>query len=78
MHTNSANSLPDNVPGRFYIDDNCIDCDLCRDTSPANFARNDQLGYSFVAAQPANAEEEKLCAEAAMCCPVEAIKEIGG
>ena len=33
--------LPDNVPGKFYVDRQCIDCDVCRDTSPANFARND-------------------------------------
>ena len=32
-----ANKFPQNVPGRFYVDDQCIDCDLCRETAPANF-----------------------------------------
>jgi 4Fe-4S single cluster domain of Ferredoxin I len=27
-----------NVSGKFYCDDQCIDCDLCRETAPANFA----------------------------------------
>jgi ferredoxin len=34
-----ANKFPQNVPGRFYVDDQCIDCDLCRERAPANFAR---------------------------------------
>jgi ferredoxin len=39
-----ANKFPQNVPGRFYVDDQCIDCDLCRDTAPANFARDPDGG----------------------------------
>ena len=45
--------LPENVPGRFYVDATCIDCDLCRETAPANFVREDAEGYSYVKAQPA-------------------------
>ena len=29
--------LPDNAPGRFYVDDQCIDCDACRETAPDFF-----------------------------------------
>ena len=65
--------LPDNVPGKYYVDRQCIDCDVCRDTSPANFARNDENGYSYVYKQPSNPEEEALCDEALNACPVEAI-----
>lgn len=65
--------LPDNTPGKFYVDRQCIDCDVCRDTSPANFARNDRCGYSFVHKQPSTPEEFELCEEALMACPVEAI-----
>ena len=65
--------LPDNVPGKYYVDRQCIDCDVCRDTSPANFARNDENGYSYVYNQPSNPEEEALCDEALNACPVEAI-----
>ena len=65
--------LPDNRPGKFYVDSQCIDCDVCRDTAPANFARNDENGYSYVKKQPETPEEYELCREAFDACPVEAI-----
>lgn len=69
--------LRDNVPGRFYVDRECIDCDVCRDTSPANFRRNDDNGYSYVYKQPENPEELELCLDAFNACPVEAIGDDG-
>ena len=69
--------LPDNRPGKFYVDRECIDCDVCRDTSPANFARNDENGYSYVRKQPENEAELELCLEAFNACPVEAIGDDG-
>jgi ferredoxin len=71
------NKYPDNTPGRFYVDDQCIDCDLCRETAPENFTRNEDGGYSFVFKQPVTSEEETLCKEAKEGCPVEAIGEDG-
>ena len=65
--------LPDNVPGKYYVDRQCIDCDVCRDTSPSNFTRNEENGYSYVYKQPDSLEEEALCQEALNACPVEAI-----
>ena len=65
--------LPDNIAGKFYVDRQCIDCDVCRDTSPANFTRNDENGYSYVYKQPQTPEEIALCEEALNACPVEAI-----
>ena len=38
----------DNTPGKFYVDEECIDCDLCREISPTMFHRNDDGGHSFV------------------------------
>ena len=69
--------LVDNVTGMFYVDDQCIDCDLCRETAPANFKRNDDEAYSYVYKQPETQEEEELCREALDGCPVEAIGEDG-
>ncbi len=69
----AANKYPENVEGKFYVDDQCIDCDLCRETAPANFMRNDDGGHSFVHKQPTSPEEEALCKEAMEGCPVEAI-----
>ncbi|MDI1240776.1 MAG: ferredoxin [bacterium] len=68
-----SDKLPENVGGKFYVDRQCIDCDVCRDTSPANFTRNDENGYSYICKQPETAEELKLCEEALNACPVEAI-----
>jgi ferredoxin len=73
-----ANKYPENVEGQFYVDDQCIDCDLCRETAPANFKRNDDGGHSFVYKQPESPEEEALCKEAMEGCPVEAIGPDGG
>ncbi len=67
----------DNVAGKYYVDDQCIDCDLCRETAPDSFTRNDDGGYSFVYKQPANDEEDNLAKEAMEGCPVEAIGDDG-
>lgn len=65
--------LPTNVPGRWYVDANCIDCDLCRETAPTVFKRDDEGGNSFVFHQPETEEELRLAEEALSGCPVEAI-----
>jgi ferredoxin len=65
--------LPENVAGKYFVDAQCIDCDVCRVTAPGNFQRSDQKGYSYVFRQPADPEEEAQCQEAMDCCPVEAI-----
>jgi len=72
-----VNRYPENVPGRFYVDDQCIDCDLCRQTAPMNFTRDDESGHSFVFKQPQTPEEESQCQEAMQNCPVEAIGDDG-
>jgi ferredoxin len=69
--------LSDNATGKFYVDAQCIDCDVCRDTAPKNFMRNDENGYSYVYHQPSSAEELSLCEEAKDACPVEAIGDDG-
>jgi ferredoxin len=73
----STQKAPENVSGRFYVDLTCIDCDLCRETAPANFARNDDDGHSFVFHQPETPEEEAACRAALEECPVEAIGDDG-
>ena len=72
-----ANRYSDNVLGKFYVDDQCIDCDLCRETAPDNFTRNEDGGYSYVFKQPVTPDEEALCKEAMEGCPVEAIGNDG-
>lgn len=73
----SENKYSQNADGKFYVDDQCIDCDLCRETAPANFKRDDDGGHSYVFKQPESSEEEALCQEALEGCPVEAIGDDG-
>jgi len=63
----------DNVEGRYFVDEECIDCDLCREVAPSSFTRNNEIGHSYVFKQPENEEEEAACKEAMENCPVEAI-----
>lgn len=63
----------DNVEGKYYVDEQCIDCDACRTEAPEHFTRNDDHGYSYVFNQPQTEEEELKCKAALESCPVEAI-----
>src|SRR5213593_4312320 len=72
-----ANKYSENVPGKYYVDNQCIDCDLCCETAPDNFTRNEDGGYSYVCKQPTTSEEESLCKAAMKGCPVEAIGNDG-
>jgi ferredoxin len=72
-----TNKYPENVPGKYYVDNGCIDCDLCRVTAPNNFKRNEDGGYSYVYKQPETPEEEAQAQDAKKDCPVEAIGDNG-
>lgn len=72
-----ADRVKENVSGLFYVDSQCIDCDLCRETAPNFFKRNDDGGYSFVYKQPTTEDEKAQCMEALEGCPVEAIGNDG-
>ncbi len=65
--------LGENAAGPFYVDATCIDCDLCRETAPHNFRRNDSEGHSYVHQQPQDPAERAACLAALEECPVEAI-----
>ncbi len=72
-----TDKVASNVPGPYYVDSQCIDCDLCRQTAPSNFERNEDEGYSYVYKQPETKEELEQCQEALEECPVEAIGQDG-
>ena len=71
------NRVSENADGKFYVDDQCIDCDLCRDIAPDFFGRVDDGGYSYVKKQPSTQEELEQCIEAMEGCPVDAIGDDG-
>lgn len=67
---------PENVPGRYYVDDRCIASKLCVAVAPANFVMSPD-GHAYVFKQPSTHEEEAACREAVAGCPVAAIGDDG-
>lgn len=63
--------IPENVPGAFFVDDSCIDCDLCRQISPDVFVASG--GQSVVGRQPSSAEARDQAAMALVACPTASI-----
>ena len=74
---NPKHKYPENAPGAYYVDDTCIDCDLCRSTAPDIFAREDFGAHSYVFRQPVTPEEIALAEEARIACPTETIGNDG-
>ena len=61
----------ENVPGDFYVDNTCIDCDACRGLAPETFAQaGDQ---SAVYAQPKTPEQRHQALIALVACPTASI-----
>jgi glyoxylase-like metal-dependent hydrolase (beta-lactamase superfamily II)/ferredoxin len=63
--------LPQNLPGEFYVDSSCIDCDACRQIAPAVF--RDHGGQSSVYRQPRNPGQVHRALMALVACPTASI-----
>src|SRR5438132_9961866 len=68
---NPALRLPENIPGDFFVDSTCIDCDACRQIAPETFI--DAGDVSIVAHQPGSEEEAKRALMALVACPTASI-----
>src|SRR5260370_41423872 len=68
--------LPENVPGRFFVDSTCIDCDLCRQVAPQTFAESRFGSRSFVFQQPASDEQQHRAMMALVACPTAAVRTV--
>ncbi|MBX3300837.1 MAG: MBL fold metallo-hydrolase [Nitrospira sp.] len=63
--------LDSNVPGNFYVDATCINCDTCRQLAPLSF---EEIGdYSAVSCQPDGEEQVRHAYQALLACPVGSI-----
>lgn len=60
-------AVPENVPGEFYVDSTCIDCDNCRTVAPGVFG--DAAGTARVKRQPEDAAETHRALMALVACP---------
>lgn len=63
--------LDTNVPGDFFVDSTCIDCDACRVFAPAVFS--DDGDQSAVYHQPQTPEEILAAQKALISCPTASI-----
>jgi glyoxylase-like metal-dependent hydrolase (beta-lactamase superfamily II)/ferredoxin len=68
---NAAHAYPENVPGDFFVDDTCIDCDLCRQIAPSAFKEGSD--YSYVWHQPQSQAETLRASMALIACPTGSI-----
>src|SRR4030095_3267254 len=66
--------LPENVPGDFFVDSTCIDCDTCSQLSPMVF--RDHGEQCSVYHQPATPEETRLAMMAVLSCPTGSVDNI--
>ena len=74
----SAEKTKGNVPGPYYVTQDCIACDACILVAEKHFKINEEESpaYAYVCRQPQNQQEQVLCEEAMEACPVEAIHKI--
>jgi glyoxylase-like metal-dependent hydrolase (beta-lactamase superfamily II)/ferredoxin len=63
--------VSENIPGEFFVDSTCIDCDTCRQLAPHTFG--DSGRTSFVKTQPKNFEEIREATQALLACPTGSI-----
>jgi glyoxylase-like metal-dependent hydrolase (beta-lactamase superfamily II)/ferredoxin len=68
--------VPENVPGDFFVDSTCIDCDACRQIAPSVFG--EAADTSFVKAQPASGDGRRQALQALLACPTGSIGCLGG
>lgn len=66
--------LDENVPGDFYVDSTCIDCDACRQIAPSVF--HDIGSQSAVFHQPQTEDELLAAQKALLACPTSSIGDV--
>lgn len=67
----------DNVSGKYYVDKNCIMCNVCQDIAPELFRESEDGDHHILAKQPATSSEEESVRDAMDQCPVDAIGDDG-
>ena len=65
--------VPQNAPGKFYVDDSCIYCDLCVEVAPMIYAEHKKSGNAYVLRQPQTPAETEAAMEALAGCPTDSI-----
>ena len=71
------NKLPENVPGKWYVDDTCTPCHVCLDEAPDLLKYNDDETYVYFFKQPDTPELEETAEAALEICPTGSIGNDG-
>src|SRR5207245_534503 len=72
---NPKKRVPENVPGDFFVDSTCIDCDACRQIAPSVFGEGAET--SFIKAQPVSSADRRQALRALLACPTGSIGCLG-
>lgn len=67
--------VPENVPGDFFVDSTCIDCDACRQIASSVFG--EAADTSFVRRQPVSNIDRRSALHALVSCPTGSIGSLG-
>src|SRR4029078_5546082 len=68
---NPKKRVPENVPGDFFVDSTCIDCDACRQIAPNVFG--EAADTSYVHTQPVLTMDRRRALQALLSCPTGSI-----
>lgn len=73
-----TDKLPENVPGKWYVDSTCVPCHTCMEVDGADkfLKYNDDETYVYFYRQPSE-DEQEIAQESAEVCPTEAIGSDG-
>ena len=71
--TTRKDAFPDNTPGPFYINTECIICSLCSEIAPDVFRISEDGDHFHVHNQPSTKQQMSAAEEALEACPLEAI-----
>jgi ferredoxin len=77
MEPKEAERLPTNVPGKYYVTDECNGCAYCASVAPENFDFDKSTNTYYVSKQPVDDAEEEVVEEATNDCPIDAIRVDG-
>lgn len=72
-----TNKQPENVPGKWYVDNTCVPCNSCMDEAGNLLKYSDDQSHVFFFQQPATPDEEAAAGRALDICPTGSIGNDG-
>jgi ferredoxin len=71
--------IPENIPGKYYVDKTCVPCHTCMEVEGAGslLQYNDDQTYVYFHTQPADEAQMKIAEDSLAICPTGAIGNDG-